>query len=368
MDSNTEISILAIAIDLHPKDRFKHFFGSKSTIQEVVMIYQEFKTIMLTMWENFLENECHSISNSLGRKPIIIGTHLKVKSFNDKTKHITLSHSVIKYNVINIIFLTGFSVSTKPSSSFLIDPHLEKLQDLKSWINSNMQKLNTIIAEKPYLTTALPLSTPPPDKLIELNKIQNMVFMQSTFWAKAKIHVKMFNQAFWYMACDICNKVSNSSYNEVIECIYCKSPQAKAIPRVTTGVVIEDAFGSITTSVVGEPAENLLQCSAKKLMEKTIMDTKLNIHDIIRSSTDKEVILYLKAIKDDHNVVDYKYNIVSIIVLPTVIKEPTNSVQIWGNKVQKVLFPDITQLVDQPPNKLRICKITTPPKCNLDKV
>ncbi|KAL5545346.1 hypothetical protein UlMin_009130 [Ulmus minor] len=202
-----------------------------------------------------------------------------------------------------------------------------------------MEKLNTIIAEKQYLTTASPLLAPPPDKLIELNKIQNMVFM-------AKIHVKMFNQAFWYMACDKCNKVSNSSYNEFYECIYCKSPQARATPRATTKVVIEDAFGSITVSVVGEPAENLLQCFAKNLMEKTIMDPKLNIHDIIRSSIDKEVILYLKVIKDDHNAADYKYNIVSIIDSPPEIKEPTNSVQIQGNKVQKVLFLDITQPAD----------------------
>ena len=87
------------------------------------------------------------------------------------------------------------------------------------------------------------------------------------------------------------------------------------------------------------------------------------------------MILYLKAIKDDHNVADYRYNIVSITDSPRGIKEPTTSVQIQGNKVQKVLFPDITQLADQPPYKLpnkdqqtEICKITTPPKCNLDKV
>ena len=85
------------------------------------------------MWDNFVENECHIISNSLAKKPIIIGTHLKVKSFNGKAKLISYSHSIINYNVINITFPTGFSVSTKANSSFLIDPHFEELQHLKSW-------------------------------------------------------------------------------------------------------------------------------------------------------------------------------------------------------------------------------------------
>lgn len=124
-----------------------------------------------------------------------------------------------------------------------------------------------------------------------------MLFMQTFFWVKVKVNVKILDQPFWYMSCDKCNKISNSNYNEVYECIYSKSTQARATPRARADVELQDSLGSIKATVVGQPAEKLLQCSAKTLMEKTTIDKAMQLDDIIQVSSKNEVILYLKAAK-----------------------------------------------------------------------
>ncbi|KAL5573274.1 hypothetical protein UlMin_022871 [Ulmus minor] len=199
-----------------------------------------------------------------------------------------------------------------------------------------MDKLNDIIKNKSYLESTTTLSAPPADKVVQVKKIQDMLFMQQSFWVKAKVSIKSFNQSFWYMSCDKCNRVSNSSYNEVYECIYCKISQARATRRARAYVELEDSSGSLYATIIGQPAEKFLQCTAKKLMEETSLAQMVNIHDIIQLSTENGFILYLKATKRDSNVDQYKYNVVSILDPTTVINEATNYKEIELETSKKV--------------------------------
>ncbi|XP_060960577.1 replication protein A 70 kDa DNA-binding subunit D-like [Cannabis sativa] len=150
MDLESEISILAIAIDMGPKRQVQTPSGTTSIVQDVILINEKFQTITLTMWDNFVDHVCNNISNALNRKPVIIGTHLKVKSYN------------------------GLSVSTKRNSTILIDPQFEEVLQLTSWVDNNIDKLNDIVNNKTFC--AITVVAPTIEKLVQLNKIEDMLF------------------------------------------------------------------------------------------------------------------------------------------------------------------------------------------------
>ena len=62
------------------------------------------KPLSLTMWDQFINNECNTIANIIAIKSIIIGIRLKVVSFNG-------------------IFISDISLSTKLSNSFIVNPN-----------------------------------------------------------------------------------------------------------------------------------------------------------------------------------------------------------------------------------------------------
>nr|XP_048323717.1 replication protein A 70 kDa DNA-binding subunit B-like [Ziziphus jujuba var. spinosa] len=86
-------------------------------------------TVMLTMWNQFVNNECTQILNIMNRKPIIIGCRLKVSSYN------------------------GISLSTKSSSSFVIEPEIPQAAALSIWYNANAEKAMDIICGRIGLET-----------------------------------------------------------------------------------------------------------------------------------------------------------------------------------------------------------------------
>ncbi|KAL2480108.1 replication protein A 70 kDa DNA-binding subunit B-like [Abeliophyllum distichum] len=73
---------IGVAIDLRPRRQIQNHNGTESNIQEVVLINERLQAILLRMWDNFVEHECIEISNLLTKRPIIVGKHLRVTSFN----------------------------------------------------------------------------------------------------------------------------------------------------------------------------------------------------------------------------------------------------------------------------------------------
>ncbi|CAI9768755.1 unnamed protein product [Fraxinus pennsylvanica] len=50
---------------------------------------------------------------------------------------------------------------------------------------------------------------------------------------------------------------------------FCKHNYATSTPRARATVELEDSTGSITASIIGNPAETFLKCPAKDLMKQT---------------------------------------------------------------------------------------------------
>ncbi|KAL2521563.1 Replication protein A 70 kDa DNA-binding subunit B [Forsythia ovata] len=302
MDSKTDISIIGVAIDIKPKRLVQTRLGTQSWIQDVVLVNQRFETALLTMWDQFVDKECTYITENLNKKPIIVGSHLKVSSFN------------------------GISISTKANSTFNFNAPIEQAIQLRAWVEEHIDKLNQMFMKKDYLAiTPTKLSSPSKDKVTEIKNIPRLLVLQNYFWVDARAYIRMFNQSFWYMACDICNKISSASFGEVYDCIFCKSAHARACARARVFVELEDSTSSINDTMIGEPAEKMLQCSANKLMALTSPDNQLQVLDEIRITVEESHLFYLKAVKKDGHTDQWKYDIIFMIE-PSVTTENVQEV------------------------------------------
>ncbi|CAA2992822.1 Hypothetical predicted protein [Olea europaea subsp. europaea] len=137
MDSNEEISVIGIVIKVRQKRIIQTQFGTQAYLQDVVLIDKSFQTIILTMWDTFVENECVIIIDNIGSKPIIWVTNLKVSSYK------------------------GLTLSTKVNSTFFINLAIVAVTDYKEWIETNKEKLDKLIQDKPSIAVTPPKISPP---------------------------------------------------------------------------------------------------------------------------------------------------------------------------------------------------------------
>ncbi|KAL2547118.1 Uncharacterized protein Fot_16351 [Forsythia ovata] len=176
--------------------------------------------------------------------------------------------------------------------------------------------------------------TAPSISMLQLNKLFN-------FKAEARAYIRVFNQSFWYMACDICNKISSASYGEVYNCIFCKSASARASARARVFVELEDSTASINGTMIGESAEKMLQCSAHRLMDLTSPDNQLQVLDEVRITVEENHFFYVKAVKKDGLEDQWKYDIIFML-------EPSA----MTDNIQEVIHPPYSSSTSQSLNSV----------------
>ncbi|KAL2533885.1 Replication protein A 70 kDa DNA-binding subunit D [Abeliophyllum distichum] len=272
MDSNVDISVIGIIIDIKPS-----------------------KDNSNTLWERMSSTRFGAHK----QKPVLIGKHLKVTSFN------------------------GLSISTKVDSSFFIDGEFELVEEFKCWTHTNSEIIDNMISEKHYLTSTpsklfSKLSVPTDEKdFTEIKSIQGLKTVKQFFWIKGRASVKVLNQTYWYMSCNNCNKISSENYGDIYPCVFCKCIDAKAIPRAKVYMQLTDPTGYINATAIGNPAEYFLQSNAEILMNQTLIPSA----ESMRLSMDEDEIFYVKAIAQESSP-DCKFEILFIV----------NPSQIGGDK------------------------------------
>ncbi|KAL2465108.1 Replication protein A 70 kDa DNA-binding subunit B [Abeliophyllum distichum] len=216
MDTNTDISIIGMVIDTRPKRMIQTRSGNQCQVQDIILVNKRLETIILTMWENFVDNECNYICENLAKK----------------TSHYCKTSERV-------------SLSTKANSSFFIDGPFDIVEHFKTWAKKNAETLNNIMSEKCYLhLTPSKISLPNKSKYTDIKNIQGLQKTQRFFWIKGKAFVKVLNQPFWYMSCDNCNKVSGANCGDIYQCVYCKYPNSKAAPRAKVYLQLMDSTGN----------------------------------------------------------------------------------------------------------------------------
>ncbi|XP_071918920.1 replication protein A 70 kDa DNA-binding subunit D-like [Coffea arabica] len=177
------------------------------------------QTILLSLWDDFLNNEGQVLLNNMQSSAVIIGRKLKVSNYN------------------GVAFSTWAMRNTKLIAEII---------DAKSYI-----KYNPVLSLKTDQKTTL---------------ICNVIPSQKTAWVKAKLFFEHIFQKYWYMSCAKCYRAAAVDHG--IEFTYnsCKE-KGPAMPRCRFDVDLSDDNRVIPASIFGDLAENILTFTAIEAMD-----------------------------------------------------------------------------------------------------
>ncbi|KAL2471683.1 Replication protein A 70 kDa DNA-binding subunit B [Abeliophyllum distichum] len=134
MDSKDEIGVVGLAIGIMPKKVVQTKNGSESHIQEIILVNErsrqcgiDFQTVVLRMWDRFVDNECHQISAIMNGRPVILGKNLRVSSFNGNNLYPKAEENVEKLEEV-----VSHKTYLHPLMSINVHPPAKhKIQEIK---------------------------------------------------------------------------------------------------------------------------------------------------------------------------------------------------------------------------------------------
>ncbi|KAH9619841.1 hypothetical protein KSS87_020832 [Heliosperma pusillum] len=235
VDSGTLIDTLAVVADIYPKRTTK----DETTLQEFLLINHEMKPTILTMWDELASNEGSYISQFLDSFPIILATRLKVTSYN------------------------GISLSTKSSTTVLLNPQTPESQALQDWVLQNEEQIKLLKKDKSV--PAPPMTARAPPVVIPITSVSETT-KDTPFWIKASASIHKVSQKLWYMCCSTCWRQIYAEHNETFYCRKCGQDRV-AQPRCNFQIELADGATSLTATIFGENAEKVFKINAKTMME-----------------------------------------------------------------------------------------------------
>ncbi|KAK1562215.1 hypothetical protein Q3G72_008196 [Acer saccharum] len=148
----------SLFIVYHPHPKNSTFIGKPNwLVAWYGLILNDCNTLRFREWNQFVGNEASEISKPVATKPIIIETHSKVVSYK------------------------GISLSTKSSTSFIINPNTYKPIALRSWSTLNGSVLQDIISKKPYLTYASGSTSLTSENVLKIDQIKGSLGKETYF-------------------------------------------------------------------------------------------------------------------------------------------------------------------------------------------
>ncbi|XP_022878626.1 uncharacterized protein LOC111396422 [Olea europaea var. sylvestris] len=119
--------ILAIAIDMTPKRLIQSKDGNQTWLEDIILLDMNFKTMMLTLWDSFVDREYLLIADIIDKKLVIFATRLKITSF------------------------FGLKLSTKFRSTFFINTPFNAVKQMTEWVRTNSIKIDDFVLKKSYM-------------------------------------------------------------------------------------------------------------------------------------------------------------------------------------------------------------------------
>ncbi|CDP12393.1 unnamed protein product [Coffea canephora] len=278
--------------------------------------------MLLTLWNEFEQNQGTHITNSIGNANVIIGIKLKITTFN------------------------YLSLTTKPGSSHLINPPTSEANVLKEWYNANKEEITELIQQMAYKDSSKLLPSPSANDIISVANALNTLKDVKTAWIIGKISLTPGQQKFWFETCENCQKAINVDVGCVMRCPFCKE-ESRVVARTQIGIAVDDGTGSINTSIFGLDAEKLTPFTALQFWEAHTEE--LNFFAELASAIRRHLIVcFIRYYESNYQgQKEGKYNIVKAYTTEESVQIP---MAITAAKMNKKI-PDLHATVLQPAKK-----------------
>ncbi|XP_022897705.1 replication protein A 70 kDa DNA-binding subunit D-like [Olea europaea var. sylvestris] len=255
MDTDADLNILAVAVDMTPKRLIQSKDGNQIWLQDIILLDMNFKTMVLTLWNSFVDRECLLIANIIDKKPVIFTTRLKITS------------------------LFGLKLSMKVHSTFFINTPFNSVKQMTEWIRTNFIKIDDFVFKKSYMNKSpTNLSPPVRSKFTPIQNLQERLLTRQFYWVNGTATTDKIDSKSWTRAY----------------------------------VQLSDVTGSISANAIGEPVEKLLFTTSESLMEETKFGSKTNFEATIKKMQDTERAFYSKALQNEPNSSSYKFDIIFV--------------------------------------------------------
>ncbi|XP_071939274.1 replication protein A 70 kDa DNA-binding subunit D-like [Coffea arabica] len=269
MDDRTKsVDVLGVVISaLEKKTVTKN--SKQSDVQKffvTVNSYHEHRsqTVLLSLWDSFLDNEGQEILSKLHSYPVIIARRVKVNNYN------------------------GVALGTWFDSAILVDPPVQEARELKNWALRNTKLLKEAAEKKDYIKYNPQLSLKADQKTTWICNI--------TSSQKAQFSFEHIFQKYWYMSCKNCCRATAAAYQVEFTCNSCKEKHP-AVPRCRFDVDLIDSTGVIPASIFGELAENLLTFNALEAMQHFNENVALPLEFVHKELSSKTFLLHIKPVQ-----------------------------------------------------------------------
>ncbi|XP_073275243.1 replication protein A 70 kDa DNA-binding subunit B-like isoform X2 [Primulina huaijiensis] len=182
---------------------------TKRNLQEFVIVNEERRPLILTLWEEFLQTEALFLTQDVHTLPVILGMRLSVNTFY------------------------GLSIGTVPNSTILFDPPIQQAELLKQWLQSNKKYIESVVSQKLYDKANQEIDQPFDSQIRKISQILSLNEVVKSFWIRARITIKNSENCVYFLACPDCSKACGGAYKYEFTCFYCNHnfPSPKPLLR-----------------------------------------------------------------------------------------------------------------------------------------
>ncbi|XP_027166146.1 replication protein A 70 kDa DNA-binding subunit B-like [Coffea eugenioides] len=188
--------------------------------------------MVLTLWGEHESEERQDIADMIHTQPVVAALRVRVTSYH------------------------AMHLSTKFSSSILINPPIQQANDLRNWCSHNQEEIARFIAERTYADRLKLLPVPDDDRVITSSDLTAVVEARP-YWIRGIPKLLDRSQKLWYHSCPHCYKYIRARPDCEITCTSCYQ-RIRLTPRCRLTVQISDMSGAITLDLSGDDAEQLL--------------------------------------------------------------------------------------------------------------
>ncbi|KAL8464420.1 hypothetical protein ACS0TY_034085 [Phlomoides rotata] len=162
----------------------------------------------------------------------------------------------------------GISLGTLPNNNILFDPPIAQATQLESWLKTNKDYVQAVVAQKLYEKKNQSKDLPPDSQIQKINQISNLAVNHArSFWIKGHLSITKPDQRYYLLTCPSCTKPSGAIYKNDFTCLYCNNnfPSPKAQLRFE--VELFDRTGSLNAFIEEKEAETILGISTEEVID-----------------------------------------------------------------------------------------------------
>nr|GMC59982.1 replication protein A 70 kDa DNA-binding subunit B-like [Ipomoea batatas] len=274
LSSRQLINVLAIVICKLPRQYITTRNGQQN-INEFVIINEESKPVIITLWGNFVMTEGIQIDLQLsqGKFPIVIAQGVHVNAFQ------------------------GITLSTRYDTTIEVNPPGQHATVLNKWKDNNLSVIYKTIVDKTYLDSFLTLSNALQQPKCTFAEIDNELKQKPVAWVRGKLRMKNVGPLEYYIGCNYCNKTVNSIEGLKLHCLYCGQTDGLTVRRYKLNVEISDGSTIVQATLFNHDVHRLM------LLVGIEMPTTVEDSEIFQQKLDAiefVVGLRINALNEDH--------------------------------------------------------------------